>query len=201
MARMLAHGPATPARARLGRVSEISDRYRRLSGAFADTIAAVPADGWTKPSPCADWTARDVVRHMVETQQLFLGFVGHDLGDVPAVDDDPSGAWDHARSGVQADLDDPERARTTYQGALGESTFEAGVDRFLNTDLVLHGWDLARSQGRELTLEPGDMDHIDEAMAGLADKMRGPGAFGPELEPPAGADRQTRFLAFFGRRA
>jgi hypothetical protein len=38
-------------------------------------------------------------------------------------------------------------------------------------------------------------------MEGLSDKMRGPGAFGPELEPPREADEQTAFLAFFGRQA
>jgi hypothetical protein len=45
------------------------------------------------------------------------------------------------------------------------------------------------------------MAQVREAMAGLADRMRGPGAFGPELEPPPGADEQAAFLAYFGRRA
>jgi hypothetical protein len=31
--------------------------------------------------------------------------------------------------------------------------------------------------------------------------MRGPGAFGPELTPPPGADEQTKLLAFLGREA
>jgi hypothetical protein len=30
--------------------------------------------------------------------------------------------------------------------------------------------------------------------------MRGPGAFGPAIDPPADADEQTRLLAFLGRR-
>ena len=29
--------------------------------------------------------------------------------------------------------------------------------------------------------------------------MRGPTVFGPEIEPPPGADRQTQLLAFLGR--
>ena len=40
-------------------------------------------------------------------QGMFLGFVGRSLGDIPAVDDDPLGAWTAARDVVQADLDDP----------------------------------------------------------------------------------------------
>lgn len=35
---------------------EIADRYRRLSAGFADRIDAVPMDGWSLPTPCADWT-------------------------------------------------------------------------------------------------------------------------------------------------
>jgi len=31
--------------------------------------------------------------------------------------------------------------------------------------------------------------------------MRSPQAFGPEVDAPAGADEQTRLLAFLGRRA
>lgn len=35
----------------------------------------------------------------------------------------------------------------------------------------------------------------------MGEAMRGPGAFGPELTPPEGADAQTRLLAFVGRRS
>ncbi len=54
-------------------MSDIAERYRRLAGTFEERIAAVPADRWEDPSPCEDWTARDVVRHVVDTQALFLG--------------------------------------------------------------------------------------------------------------------------------
>lgn len=182
-------------------MSDIADRYRRLSDDFAATLASVSPEGWDAPSPCEDWNARQLAQHMVDTQNTFLGFVGKGLGEAPAVEDDPVAAWDHARAAVQAELDDPERATATFQGVSGTTTFESAVDRFLCSDLVVHRWDLARSQGEDLQIDTADMDHVDAAMEGLADKMRGPGAFGPELEPPPGADRQTAFLAFFGRRA
>jgi hypothetical protein len=34
---------------------------------------------------------------------------------------------------------------------------------------------------------------------GFGDAMRGPQAFGPAVEPPAGGDDQGRLLAFLGR--
>src|SRR3712207_2793308 len=99
-------------------MSDTSERYDRLADDFAATIAAVPADRWSAPSPCEDWTARDVVRHVVDTHGIFERLVGRDLGDVPSVDDDPAAAFDHARRVVAADLADPERATATYEGQL-----------------------------------------------------------------------------------
>ena len=177
----------------------IADRYRRLSAAFAETGAAVPADGWDRRTPCEDWSARDLLGHVVQTQGTFLGFVGEELPEGPSVEEDPVGAWAHASGAVQRRLDDPEGATATFQGFSGESTFEAATDRFLCADLVVHRWDLGRSQGQDVTLDPQDMARIHEGMAPLADQMRGPGAFGPEVQVAPDADAQTKFLAFLGR--
>ncbi len=177
----------------------IADRYRRLSGAFGQTVAAVPADGWDRRTPCEDWSARDLLGHVVQTQGMFLGFVGEELPEGPSVEQDPVGAWSHASGAVQRRLDDPEGASATFQGFSGESTFEEATDRFLCADLVVHRWDLARSQGQDVTLDAEDMARIHEGMAPLADQMRGPGAFGPEVQVAPDADQQTKFLAFLGR--
>lgn len=180
-------------------MTEISERYRRLADAFADKVAAVPDDRWSSPSPCPDWTARDVVRHVVHTQGMFLGFVGRELGDIPSVDDDPLGAWNAARAVVLAGLEDPARAAEEFQGMSGPSRFDAAVDRFLSFDLVVHGWDLARAAGLDERIDPADVDDVRRAAEGFGDAMRSPGAFGPAVEPPRDADEQARVLAFLGR--
>lgn len=185
----------------IGGMADTAARYRRLAEAFAGTVAAVPADRWAAPSPCEGWTARDVVRHVVDSQGMFLGFVGGSLGEAPSVDDDPLAAFDHARARVQAELDDPERARATFDGVTGPSTFEDAVDRFLCTDLVIHRWDLGQAAGVDVRLDPDDMARIREQMAPMGDRIRGGRVFGPEAEVPPGADEQTAFLAWAGRRA
>lgn len=182
-------------------MGEIADRYRRLSDAFAATVASVPADGWTAPSPCEGWTARELVGHVVQAQGMFLGFVGREPPTGASVEEDPAAAWESVRGAVQAVLDDPVAARETFEGFTGSSTFEAAVDRFLVTDLVVHRWDLAKATGQEVALEPADMAAAREAMAPMGEHLRTPGAFGPELDPPPGADQQTAFLAWTGRRA
>lgn len=180
-------------------MSEIADRYRRLAAAFTDKAAAVPTHRWESPSPCEGWTARDVVGHVVQTQGMFLGFVGRSALEGPSVDDDPVGAWQTATAAVQADLDDPERASAEFEGHFGRQTFEQAVDRFLCFDLVVHGWDLARAAGLDDAIADEDLARVRAAAEPFGDAMRGPGAFGPEVDPPADADEQTRLMAFFGR--
>jgi uncharacterized protein (TIGR03086 family) len=180
-------------------MSEISDRYRRLTEAFAAKVAAVPVDKWDAQSPCPDWTARDIVRHVITTQGMFLGFVGRELGAIPSVDDDPVAAWDAARSVVQHDLDDPQLARAEFDGFQGKTTFEAAVDRFLSFDQVVHGWDLARAVGLDDRIAPEDVARVRAQAEAFGDALRSPQAFGPAVGPPAGADDQARLLAFLGR--
>ncbi len=181
-------------------MSEIADRYRRLAAAFSEKVAAVPDDRWEARTPCEGWSARELVGHVVDTQGMFLGFVGRSLpDDRPSVDDDPLTAWTAARDVVQADLDDPERAGAEFEGLFGRQTFAEGVDRFLNFDLVVHGWDLARATGQDDRIDPEDVARVQAAAEEFGDRMRGPGAFGDAVEPPADADDQQRMLAFLGR--
>jgi len=182
-------------------MTEIADRYRRLSGAFADRIDTVRADQWDLTTPsCPEWTVRDLVGHVVATQAMFEGFVGREIGDVPDVTADPLGAWNASRAVVQRDLDDPATAQAEFEGMLGTQSFERAVDRFLNTDLILHGWDLAHATGQDETIADADLDHVRSMMEGLADKMRAPGAFGDEVIPAEDAGEQTKLLNYFGRR-
>jgi len=79
-------------------------KYQIAHRSLTAVLDAVPANGWTDPSPCDGWSARDVLRHMIETQRDFL--TGHDLdlGASPDIDIDPAGAWrDHANRVSEAD--------------------------------------------------------------------------------------------------
>lgn len=180
-------------------MTEISDRYRRLAGEFATCIDAVEDDRWSAPSPCAEWSARDVVGHVVGTQAMFLGLVGREMPDGPSADDDPAAAWAHASAVVQADLDDPARAEVTFEGFGGTTTFEAAVDRFLNFDLVVHRWDLARATGGDDTIDPADASRVIAGVATFGDAIRSPQACGPEIPVPEDAALTTRMLALVGR--
>jgi uncharacterized protein (TIGR03086 family) len=180
-------------------MSPVADRYRRLAASFTDRVASVEPADWSNPSPCEGWTALDVVQHVVDSEASFLGTVGRELDGVPSVGDDPLAAWATVRDTVQACLDDPVVATTTYTGFFGETTFEATVDRFYGMDLVVHGWDLARAAGLDERIDPDEARRVLADAAELGDALRTPGVCGPAVEPPTGADDQARLLAFLGR--
>jgi uncharacterized protein (TIGR03086 family) len=180
-------------------MTDIADRYRRNAAAFTEKVAAVPPDRWSDPSPCEGWDARDVVRHVVDTQGMFLGFVGRELGDIPSVDDDPLAAWEAARDAVQADLDDPDRAGVEFDGFTGRATFAEAVDRFLASDLPIHGWDLARATGGDEVIDPAEVERGLVSYPQFAELLRSPGVCKPPVESAPDADDQTRLLNFLGR--
>ena len=78
-----------------------AQRHREIARVFTDKVNGT--DSWDVPAPVPDWTARDVVRHLVEWLPAFLaGGSSVRLLTVPPVDDDPVGAWHAHVDAVQA---------------------------------------------------------------------------------------------------
>jgi uncharacterized protein (TIGR03086 family) len=175
-------------------MSAISDRYAKLAAAFTATADSVPPGDprWSQPSPCAGWDAAGVVAHMVDTHRLFLGFIELEL---------PEGAgWPEARDAVHAALADEATAGRYHEGMFGTQRWDASVDRFVNPDLLLRRWDLARALGVDDTLDPHEVHAVFETAKGYpSDLMRTNGVFGPEVPLPDDASEQDRLLAFTGR--
>ena len=180
-------------------MSEVSERYRRLAGALTEKIEQVPSDAWSSPSPCEKWTARDLVRHLVDVHGMFMGLVGRELQPGPDVESDPLGAWASARDQVQADLDDPDRADAEFDGVAGRSTFAAAVDRFISFDLNIHGWDLSRATGLDERIEPAELPKLWATAESFGDAIRSENVCGPPVEVSDDASEQDRLLAFLGR--
>ncbi|MDV6274444.1 TIGR03086 family metal-binding protein [Rhodococcus erythropolis] len=176
-------------------------RYRDLAAGFTARIDAVPADHWDNDSPCEGWTARDVVRHVLDSERDMVKVVGLELASGPSVDDDPSAAWAAVRDSMQEILDDPAKSTLEYDGHFGRTNLGATVEGFLCFDLVIHGWDLAAATGTDTTMRDADVDWVSEIAAGLGDSIRMSGVCGPEIQVPDNADKATKLLAFLGRKA
>jgi uncharacterized protein (TIGR03086 family) len=180
-------------------MTQIADRHRRLSTNFVDVVASVPPDRWSAQSPCDEWTARDVVRHVVGVHGMMLKPLGRQLSEAPPVDTDPIGALDSAIADVQQVLNDPALAGTEYDGYFGRTSVQDTIDRFLCFDLVIHAWDLAKAAGLETSIPAEEVTRVRSDADRLGDAMRAPKVVGPEVAAPANASSQDRLLAFLGR--
>ena len=172
-------------------MSDVAQRYQRLTDAFADKVAAVPPDKWDSPSPCPDWTTRDLVKHVVA-----------DAGHVPRVRRQgdwatsrrsttipwPRGTPRAARSSASSTTPRPRRRSSTASSAAPRSRTRS--NRFLCVDQIVHGWDLARAAGLDEKIAPDDIECVRKQAEFYGDAMRSPQAFGPEVEAPAGASDQ-----------
>ena len=179
-----------------------ADEYREIAGRFTALVEAVPDDAtWNRQSPVAEWTARDVVRHLVEWFPAFLASSADvHLPPGPSVDDDPAGAWDHLQREVQAILDDPASAdRVLSNPHIGSVPLPEAVSRFFTGDVFMHTWDLARATGQDDTLDPERCEVMLAGMEPVEGLMRDSGQYGARVEVPDDADPQTRLLGFIGR--
>lgn len=178
----------------------VADRYRRVAAGFTARADAVV--DWDVPSPCAGWTARDIVGHLVEWFPPFLADgAGITSAVGPPVDVDPAGAWRTLDGGVQAVLDDPATAtRRFHHDRAGDHALADAIGMFFLGDVLVHTWDLARATVQDETL---DRDEVTSMLAGIEahdEALRVGGQYGPKVDVPADADAQTRLLAFLGRR-
>ena len=176
--------------------------HQAHAAALAPLTSVVDAvTGWDAPSPCAGWTARDVLDHLVATQRDFLTQHGAAPGPEVALADDPAGAW-RAHSAAVADLlADDAVVGTTFDGFFGPTTVGEAFVAYYVWDMVVHRWDLARATGADPALSDAELDQVDGGADGFGPALHMDGICGPALDVPADADRLTRVLARVGRRA
>jgi len=180
-------------------MSEVAERYRTVADGFSARLTGVSGEQWSEPTPCTDWTVRDLVAHVVRTQRL----VHARLGDAPPVEVDESGdlpaQWHSAREAIAHALADDALAATVINGMFSEQPFEALVGRLVCADTLVHTWDLARATAQDERLDAGAVAKATEFLTSIDDAIRRPGGFGPKIASAADADAQTRLLNFCGR--
>jgi uncharacterized protein (TIGR03086 family) len=182
-------------------MSDIAERYERITAQFTDRVRAVPADAWNNPSPCEGWTARDIVGHLTEWIPAFFGSQGVEFPTMPSAQDDPVGAWETVQSTIANALAEPTMAAKQIETPFSTQSLAETVDMIVTGDVFTHTWDLARATGQSETLDPDQVKRMIAAMGAMPeDVLRVDGMFGPRIDVPAEADDQTRFLAYAGRR-
>lgn len=183
-------------------MSDIAERYERITQQFTDRVRSVPEGAWENASPCEGWTARDVVRHLTDWIPGFFGAQGVEFPPVPSVDDDPVAAWETVQAAIAGALADPELAGKPVETPFSTQSLAETVDMIVIGDVFTHTWDLARATGQDEALDGEQLQRMVASIGDMPEEvMRAGGMFGPRLDVADDADDQTRYLAYVGRRA
>ncbi len=180
-------------------MSEIADRYHTIAEGFAARAGAVTLEQWSNPTPCTDWSVRDLVGHVVATHRRVYASLGEPARDVD-VEGDLVAQFADASRDVEAALGDPKRSAHLVSGMFGEQPFESLVSRLLCADTLIHTWDLARATGQDERLDPSAVERCAEFLTPLDEAIRRPGGFAPKVDAAKDADGQTALLNFCGRK-
>ncbi len=165
---------------------------------FTAVVDAVPDSAWADPSPCSEWSAADVVTHVIDTERDFLGRFDVTLPQQADPDTPVPARWhahvDQVRSALTKD-----QLNRAIDGYFGPTTVGATMVDFYGFDLIVHRWDVARAGGQDTVFTRAEMDAIDQSIALFGEGIRQEGVCGPAVEVAGDADRQTRLLAVLGR--
>jgi len=182
-------------------MTDVQDRYQVVSAGFREVLDRVGPDQWSAPSPCAEWTARDIVVHLVDGHRSVIAGVTGGAPEPLGADEDVRRAWEDAARAIEAIAADPVVAATEFQGPAGPMPAGEVIATFVTMDLLVHTWDLARTVGADERLDEESVRRAYADLQPMDAMIRRPNVFDPKLEPPADADLQTEFLYFLGRRA
>jgi uncharacterized protein (TIGR03086 family) len=180
--------------------------HARATAEFDRRVKAIGADQWHQPTPCSDWDVRTLVNHLVYenhwTRPLLDGATIEEIGDRfegNLLGDEPKAAWEASAKEATAAVGRAGAMERTVHVSYGDIPGEEYAFQ-LFTDLLIHGWDLARGIGSDDSLDPELVEACYERIKPQEDMLKSSGLYGPKVEPPRDADRQTQLLAVVGRR-
>ena len=146
------------------------------------------------PTPCDEWDVRTLLNHMLETQRYFTASARGEDASPPGpqpptlLSQDPAGDFESARQDVLQAFADP---------AVVEKTGPALGIAF--SDMLLHGWDVARATKQDATMPAGLAEAAYEMIHGRFTDEQRTGVFKPEVQVGPDASPQDRLLAYTGR--
>jgi uncharacterized protein (TIGR03086 family) len=133
---------------------------RQLLDVVQTAVAAVREDQWTAPTPCSEWNVRDLVNHIVRGNRLFALAVRGEPPPEPgdALGADPMAAYRAAASELLEAFGQPEAMQRMISVPFG--TVPGAIALHLrNTELLVHGWDLARATGQTVDFPERLVEH------------------------------------------
>ena len=176
---------------------------------FARRLRLVTDDDWELPTPCDDWTVRDLVVHVVGGDRMSAALLrGASREEATAIrktidlGEDAVAAFDAEADEVAAAFAEPGAFDYNFVHPSGMEITGERLLGFRIGDYALHGWDLARAIGADENLDDDLVQVLWNALAPMAGMIGNSGVFGAGPTGQVGDDAplQERLLDLTGRR-
>lgn len=185
---------------------DLDTLYRTSVEGWSGRVSGIADDQWDLPTPCSDWTVRDLVNHVAGedlwTPPLVAGRTIAEVGD--QFDGDVLGADPIASAQNAAAAAIAATGAALPEGGTVHLSFgDFPVSEYawqLIADHLVHSWDLAAAIGASRDLDPEAVADVAGWFVNWEEGFRGAGAIGPRASATDG-DPQTMLLASFGRDA
>jgi uncharacterized protein (TIGR03086 family) len=189
--------------------AELTDGLAQALDATGRLVDGVREEQWADPTPCPDWSVRDLVGHIISGNRMFAGILRGDLPGPPAGSAAAAGSSPPVASLPDAYREAADEVLTAFRRpGVMEATFAVpfgtvpgGVALHLRiTELLVHGWDLARATGQPVSF-PDALAEQELAFSRGALPAIPPGRtpFGPPRPAAADAPAIDQLAALLGR--
>jgi uncharacterized protein (TIGR03086 family) len=176
-------------------------RFDRAADVAGTAIAGVKPEQFDNPTPCSEWTVRQLINHIVGGTRQFMSMMTGG-GPIDRGQDflgaDPSGAFRDSVAGLRALFAAEGALDTIVRTPFGESPAVALVEMRVN-EMMTHGWDVAKATGQSTDLDPELAESCIQAFRAMRAAGRGKGMFADEQPAPKGATVADRLAALAGR--
>lgn len=170
-----------------------------------DLIATVRPDQWAAPTPCPEWSVRDLVAHLVAGHRLFAGILRGepvltpDALEPKDIGDDPAGAYREAGKDLLVAFGAPGVLARVVEVPVGPVPGVVAARLRAVEDLV-HGWDLATATGRRARFPDEVAERaLEFSRAKLDDVPPDHSPFAPPRPVAGDAPPLDRLVALLGR--
>jgi uncharacterized protein (TIGR03086 family) len=168
---------------------------------LGDLIGRIPADQWTAPTPCTEWSVRDVVAHLVGTNLMMVAMFEKSPTPERGPDRlgaDPAGAYRRSAAALQDAAARPGVLERSEATRLGVAT-NADRLQWRIADLLVHGWDLVQATGIAAELPDDLVEHAFTFVQAELPSQPRAGRFGDPQPIRDDAPAIDRLAAFTGR--
>jgi uncharacterized protein (TIGR03086 family) len=179
------------------KISELLDAAAREAVPVA---RGVGDDQLGERTPCADYTVRDLLNHLLHVVINFQALAAEKVADFTTTPDYLSGDWRSRFADETVRLVDAWTLPGADEGVSGTMNLPARtMGSMVLLDLTVHAWDLARATGQDFTADAASVQALGALMEEMGPTARQMKVFGEPFPVPDRASTFDTLLAATGR--